>query len=74
MACEATPGLSQILCSSKVLKLHDLMDIGGPELCNTQSVASQLGIQSVKQVGRVLDLLMQRLTAEEKFFIFLFFL
>lgn len=28
MACEATPGLSQILCSSKVLKLHDLMDIG----------------------------------------------
>ncbi len=42
------------------------MDIGGPELSNSQAVASYLGVQSVHHVGKVLDLLIQRLTVEEK--------
>lgn len=66
VACEVTPGLSQILCSSKALRLHNLMDIGGPELSNVQAVASFLRVQSVRQFGKIIDLLMQRLTVEEK--------
>lgn len=54
MAFETTPGLSQILYSSK-LKLQNLMDNGVPELSNTQ--ASHLGVQSEQHIGKVLDLL-----------------
>jgi len=66
VACEVTPGLSHILCSSKTLKLSNLMDIGGPELSNSQAVASHLRVHSVRQVGKFLDLLLQRFTVEEK--------
>ncbi len=47
------------------LKLHNLLDAAGPGLNNARSLASHLGVRSVRQVEKVLDIFKQKLTEEE---------
>ena len=61
----STPGLNKMLCTSGAVKLKNIVDIAGPDLSNTQGLASFLGLKSLRQTRNMLNLWFKRLTEEE---------
>lgn len=59
------PGMLHSLVSTKTLKLLQLLEFAGPGLNDALSLASHLGVRSVRQVEKVLDTFKQELTEEE---------
>ena len=55
-----------VMCTSRKVQLYHLIVAGGPELNNSQGVASCLNLKSERLAGKLLDVLKQKLTVEEK--------
>ncbi len=54
------------MCRARKVKLCHIIAAGCPELNNSQKVASCIGVRSTRLAGKLLDLLKQKLTVEEK--------
>lgn len=66
VSSEAACGFEIAMCRAKKVKLCHIIAAGGPELNNSQEVAACIGVRSTRLAGKLLDLLKQRFTAEEK--------
>lgn len=60
-------GFENVMCTSKKVKLCDLIAEGGTDLNNSQGVASGLKLKSERLARKFLKVLKQRLTMEENF-------
>ncbi|KAJ8273943.1 hypothetical protein GJAV_G00107250 [Gymnothorax javanicus] len=65
MACEATPGLTDLLCATGTVKLRSVADLAGPRLDASEAVASHLGVRSVRYVRSAVDRWKEALTEHE---------
>uniref|UniRef100_A0A8C1S2L1 Reverse transcriptase domain-containing protein n=1 Tax=Cyprinus carpio TaxID=7962 RepID=A0A8C1S2L1_CYPCA len=59
-------GFENVMCTSRKVQLHHLIVAGGPELNNSEGVASCLSLKSERLAGKLLEVLKQKLTVEEK--------
>lgn len=69
---EIACGFENVLCTSKKVKLCDLIAEGGTELNNSKGVASGLKLKSEILASKLLEVLKQRLTMEEKFLLLIY--
>ncbi len=54
-------GFENAMCRARKVKLCHIIAAGGPELNNSQKVASCIGVRSTRLAGKLLDLLKQSL-------------
>ena len=59
-----SPGLTQRLRSTGVVKLRQVVDVAGPGLHNTEAVASLLGLRSSRHTRDIMNQWISRLTSE----------
>jgi len=64
---EIACGFENVLIVSKKVKLCDLIAAGGPGLNNSHGVVAGLKLKSERLASKLLEVLKQRLTMEEKF-------
>ena len=60
----SSPGLTQRLRSTGVVKLRQVVDVAGPGLHNTEAVASLLGLRSSRHTRDIMNQWISRLTSE----------
>ncbi|KAJ8342649.1 hypothetical protein SKAU_G00325770 [Synaphobranchus kaupii] len=65
IACGATPGLTELLCTTGAVRLWCIADLAGPGLHASEVVASHLGVRSVRFMQTVLNRWREALTEPE---------
>ncbi len=62
---ESMLGLTQILCSSRIVQLKHIVDVAGTELNNVNAVANLLGQRSTHHTAKIIELWKRKLTEED---------
>ncbi len=66
VSSETAWAFENAMCTSRKVKLSHIIAAGGPELNNSQKVASCIDVRSTRLAGKLLDLLKQKITEEKK--------
>lgn len=66
VSCDELPGLTSLLCDKNVLQLRDVVEKAGCNLQDAQTVASFLGVRSIRYVTSFLEKLSGVLGFQEK--------
>ena len=62
----SSPGLTQRLCSTGVVKLRQVVDVAGPGFHNIEAVTSLLGLRSSRHTRNIINQWTIKLTSKER--------